>query len=123
MKKSLITKDNKKHKLKLLISILSYIQLLSPILSFLFIILSSKINKWTHHLDGTQGYGLGCMMLLSIPMAIFFGIPSIFFDFRVKILSSKNKDISNTLRFQLFCVIPCVLYWFIMILGSIFRFL
>lgn len=90
-------------KYKKQISYLSYIELFSPILTFLFIILVATFYP-------ENGYGLGVLLVLSILMSLLFGITSVMLDLRIRYLEKRELQFLSTLKLQTTFSIPCIIH-------------
>lgn len=116
--------DNNKYEIyRKYISILIFIEIFNPLLTFLFMMMLSCINKIIPVLNDVPGYGYGVLSIISMAASILFGIPALICNWTLISTLKENKDTSSIFKILCFLLAPAVIHWIVLIVGTIFKLL
>lgn len=85
--------------------------------------LLSFINQVIPIFNDMPGYGYGVLMVLSMAVSIFFGVPALLVNWSFKDRLKENKDASSIFKYLCFLLAPGVIHWIVIVIGTIFKLL
>ena len=115
MLKNLMLLYNDRKYYHLIVSIFSYVTLFSFPLYMIYMFIMIKLNYWFGILGDSEGYGLGILAILAMLISLFFSLPALIFNKKSIDLFKNNFDTMKVLFWQTIFILPCFIFWILVI--------